>query len=225
MPACVSHMLMVLSQSQCMLLTACPALHALESNTRYFPLPGHCCCQQQCSAQAPDALPVALPPQSPSLLPPCCTYAQAAYPYVAQIYSQALPTLLTLFLMTVASTWLLMHAASQWGRTRSEAKLLERIPHAAKHALSACNQQQQQGGGGFGGSPAAGGLAGKGVSSDGGMSNGGGLFKGGGLVKGEQQGFGGGAGSRGVSSTGEPSAPLEGPDVPHKGPHHALNSV
>jgi hypothetical protein len=150
-------------------------------------------------------------------------YTQAAYPYVAQIYSQALPTILTLFLMTIASTWLLMHAASQWGRTRSEAKLLQRIPHAAKHALSAYNQQQQQqGGGGFGGPAVGVGVGSKGVSSDGGMSNGG-LGKG--RVSGGEQGFGGGAGSRGVSSTGEPSAPLDGPDVPAKARHHAVNAV
>lgn len=130
--------------------------------------------------------------------------------------------------MTIASTWLLLHAASQWARTRSEAKLLHRIPHAAKHALalqkhahsSAPGQGAGQGGygsgghqGGSGSDPlgaagvGVGGVAGKGVSSDGGH-------------------VGSAGGSRGVSSTGEPSAPVDAAaDVPAKAVPPPLESV
>lgn len=38
--------------------------------------------------------------------------------------------------MMIASTWLLLHAASQWARTRSEVKLLQRLPCAAQLASS-----------------------------------------------------------------------------------------
>lgn len=146
----------------------------------------------------------------------CLPRPQAAYPHVSKIYSEALPTILTLFLMTIASTWLLLHAASQWARTRSEAKLLHRIPHAAKHALALQKHAHS-------GQPSAFGADGsKGVSSDGG----GGSSAGGQQLNGKEEGAGA-AGSRGVSSTGEPSAPLDAgaADVPAKSTPAPLASV
>lgn len=114
--------------------------------------------------------------------------------------------------MTVASTWLLLHAASQWARTRTEAKLLHRIPHAAKHALAVKQQS------GAAGDADAGGAVGGGVN---GTSSG---RKGaGGVVSGSSAG----GGSRGPSSTGEPSAPLRvsDGDVPAKQQPAPLASV
>jgi hypothetical protein len=58
------------------------------------------------------------------------------------------------FTMLAAATWLLLHAASQWARTRSEAKLLQRLPNAAQLAAAQHNQEQQamgNGGGDVGG--------------------------------------------------------------------------
>lgn len=51
--------------------------------------------------------------------------SQAAYPYIAKIYQEAVPTIVCLFLMTVACTWLLLHAASQWARTRTEVRMVQ----------------------------------------------------------------------------------------------------
>ena len=112
---------------------------------------------------------------------------QAAYPYVAKIYRQAIPTIVMMFLMTIASTWLLMHAASQWARTRTEAKLLHRIPHAAKHALALQHSQQYANGGtdssGAGGAAGGKGVGGKGSSSGGGEGDvAGGRLSNGGVV-------------------------------------------
>jgi hypothetical protein len=55
------------------------------------------------------------------------------------------------FTMLAAATWLLLHAASQWARTRSEAKLLQRLPNAAQLAAAQHNQQQGAGNGAAGG--------------------------------------------------------------------------
>lgn len=152
----------------------------------------------------------------------CCYLPQAAYPHVAKIYSEALPTIITLFLMTIASTWLLLHAASQWARTRSEAKLLHRIPHAAKHAL-ALQQHAHSGTGQASAFGADGSKGGKGVCSDGGGGSMG-PSAGGQQLNGKE---GAGAGSRGVSSIGEPSAPLDAgaADVPAKSTPAPLASV
>lgn len=151
------------------------------------------------------------------LLPsPFCPHQyrhQAAYPHVAKIYSQAIPTIITLFLMTIASTWLLLHAASQWARTRSEAKLLHRIPHAAKHAL-AVQQQQHKGGSSSPGSSFPGGHS-KGGEGDAVKSGGGRLSNG----RGVSSSSGGGSG-------GEATAPLaEVADVPLKQQPAPLASV
>jgi hypothetical protein len=98
--------------------------------------------------------------------------------------------------MMVASTWLLLHAASQWGRTRAEAKLLGRIPHAAQHALAL---QRHNGGAGSG--LAAGGA--------------GGLLGGGNGLKPKASS----SSSSGGGSKGEPSAPhpLQADDAAARG--------
>eukprot|EP00882_Tetradesmus_deserticola_P017598 GHRQ01018854.1.p1 GENE.GHRQ01018854.1~~GHRQ01018854.1.p1 ORF type:complete len:298 (+),score=119.97 GHRQ01018854.1:738-1631(+) len=68
---------------------------------------------------------------------------KAAYPHFGAIYRNAGIALALLAAMLAAATWLLLHAASQWARTRSEAKLLQRLPNAAQ--LAAVQQGQQQG--------------------------------------------------------------------------------
>eukprot|EP00879_Flechtneria_rotunda_P000453 GHRR01000552.1.p1 GENE.GHRR01000552.1~~GHRR01000552.1.p1 ORF type:complete len:481 (+),score=157.91 GHRR01000552.1:293-1735(+) len=65
-----------------------------------------------------------------------------AYPYLGEIFNNAIPAMGLAFAMMVGATWLLLHAASQWARTRSEAKLLARIPNAAQIAA---RQQQAAG--------------------------------------------------------------------------------
>lgn len=69
---------------------------------------------------------------------------QAAYPYLGPIYSNTVPAIAMVFVMMVAATWLLLHAASQWARTRSEVKLLQRLPNAAQLAARLQQHQQQQ---------------------------------------------------------------------------------
>lgn len=103
-----------------------------------------------------------------------------------------------------------------------QAKLLNRIPHAAKHALAIHNQAAGMAPshlGATGGDGGKGGMAvgGKGLSSDGGGSVG----SAGGLLKRKE----GGTSSRGVSSTGEPSAPADVADVPAKVAPTPLASV
>lgn len=61
---------------------------------------------------------------------------QDVYPYLGTIWKNTVPALITAFLMMVALTWLLLHAASQWARTRSEVKLLHRLPSAAHLAAA-----------------------------------------------------------------------------------------
>lgn len=63
---------------------------------------------------------------------------QAAYPHLQQVYRDVGPALVCVFLMMTAATWLLLHSASQWSRTRCEAKLLSRLPNAA--VLAAAQQ-------------------------------------------------------------------------------------
>ncbi|KAF6252860.1 hypothetical protein COO60DRAFT_493251 [Scenedesmus sp. NREL 46B-D3] len=72
---------------------------------------------------------------------------KAAYPHLGPIYRNAVPALGLVFTMLAAATWLLLHAASQWARTRSEAKLLQRLPNAAQLAAAQHHQQQVAGGG------------------------------------------------------------------------------
>lgn len=62
---------------------------------------------------------------------------QAAYPHLSSVYSSASGAIVAAMLMLVASSWLLLHAAAQWARTRSEAKLLRRLPTAADLAAAA----------------------------------------------------------------------------------------
>jgi hypothetical protein len=73
----------------------------------------------------------------------CCP--QAAYPHLGSIYRNAVPAMGMVFTMLAAATWLLLHAASQWARTRSEAKLLQRLPNAAQLAAAQHNGNGQQG--------------------------------------------------------------------------------
>lgn len=68
---------------------------------------------------------------------------KAAYNYFGPIYANAVPAIGLAFTMMVASTWLLLHAASQWARTRSEVKLLQRLPNAAQLAAQMQHQQVQ----------------------------------------------------------------------------------
>ncbi|WIA44257.1 hypothetical protein OEZ86_010560 [Tetradesmus obliquus] len=62
---------------------------------------------------------------------------KAAYPHLGPIYRNAVPAAGMVVAMLAAATWLLLHAASQWARTRSEAKLLTRLPNAAQLAAAA----------------------------------------------------------------------------------------
>eukprot|EP00775_Hariotina_reticulata_P001789 gene1789-2123_t len=64
---------------------------------------------------------------------------KAAYPYLQQVFRDVGPALVCVFLMMVSASWLLLHSASQWSRTRCEAKLLSRLPNAA--ALQCANRQ------------------------------------------------------------------------------------
>jgi hypothetical protein len=66
------------------------------------------------------------------------------------IYRNAVPAMGMVFTMLAAATWLLLHAASQWARTRSEAKLLQRLPNAAQLAAAQHNSNNQQGASGNG---------------------------------------------------------------------------
>lgn len=52
-------------------------------------------------------------------------------PYLPGVITNLLPAAITLVLMYVGATWLLLHGAAQWARTRTEAKLLHRVPAAA----------------------------------------------------------------------------------------------
>jgi hypothetical protein len=70
-------------------------------------------------------------------------WLQAAYPHLGSIYRNAVPAMGMVFTMLAAATWLLLHAASQWARTRSEAKLLQRLPNAAQLAAAQHNSNQQ----------------------------------------------------------------------------------
>jgi hypothetical protein len=73
----------------------------------------------------------------------CNAWLQAAYPHLGSIYRNAVPAMGMVFTMLAAATWLLLHAASQWARTRSEAKLLQRLPNAAQLAAAQHNTNQQ----------------------------------------------------------------------------------
>lgn len=176
------------------------------------------------AAAATTAASLLLPPS----LPPF-THTQAAYPHVAKIYSHAIPTIVTLLLMTIASTWLLLHAASQWARTRTEAKLLHRIPHAAKHALAMQQSRQLHMGGGAG----AGGSAAGGDSEENGggrLSGGGGLFGGkGGKGRATTSSSGGGSSAADASAPAMTAASdgggAVGLDVPAKQQPAPLASV
>jgi hypothetical protein len=72
-----------------------------------------------------------------------------AYPHWAPVWTNIIPAIILVFLMMVASTWLLLHAASQWARTRSEVKLLQRLPCAAQLASRGAIGQQHQGANGL----------------------------------------------------------------------------
>jgi hypothetical protein len=114
---------------------------------------------------------------------------------VSHIFPQVLSSAIALFAMMVAASWLLLHAASQWGRTRAEAKLLERIPHAAKHALG----MQQAAGAGASGAAAASSKGGSAAAHADGIAAAG--------------GGGGGAGVRGADDAAGAAARV---DVPAK---------
>lgn len=88
-----------------------------------------------------------------AVAPPAHTHQhpQAAYPHMSRVYGQAVAATIPLFLMLLSATWLLMHAASQWGRTRAEAKLMARIPHAARVGAGGSNNGKGAGAAGSGG--------------------------------------------------------------------------
>jgi hypothetical protein len=67
---------------------------------------------------------------------------QAAYPYIAKIYQEAVPTIVCLFLMTVACTWLLLHAASQWARTRTEVRACRKVMNTYHGAIVALHVEE-----------------------------------------------------------------------------------
>ena len=73
----------------------------------------------------------------------------AALPHLNRAWRAALPAVGALFFMYAGATWLLLHGASQWARTRNEAKLMARIPGAA--AAAAENAAAKAGGSGGGG--------------------------------------------------------------------------
>jgi hypothetical protein len=56
---------------------------------------------------------------------------QAALPFLNRAWKAIIPSVIALIFMYIGASWLLMHGAAQWARTRSEAKLMARIPGAA----------------------------------------------------------------------------------------------
>lgn len=62
---------------------------------------------------------------------------EAALPYTRKAWQSILPAIVALIFMYIGASWLLMHGAAQWARTRNEAKLMTRIPAAAAAAAAA----------------------------------------------------------------------------------------
>lgn len=55
----------------------------------------------------------------------------AAIPHLRTAWENIIPAVLALVFMYIGASWLLLHGAAQWARTRTEAKLMGRIPGAA----------------------------------------------------------------------------------------------
>lgn len=64
---------------------------------------------------------------------------EAALPHLNTAWRNIIPSVIALIFMYIGASWLLMHGASQWARTRSEAKLMGRIPGAAAAQAAAEN--------------------------------------------------------------------------------------
>lgn len=78
-------------------------------------------------------LPTPFPPFPPSLPGCLCNLdrAQASIPYLRKAWQSVIPAVIALVFMYIGASWLLMHGAAQWARTRNEAKLMARIPGAS----------------------------------------------------------------------------------------------
>jgi hypothetical protein len=59
---------------------------------------------------------------------------EAAMPYVSATLPLLMPAMGAALCMWIGGTWLLMHGVSQWGRTRTEGKLMRRVPGAVAAA-------------------------------------------------------------------------------------------
>ena len=60
---------------------------------------------------------------------------EAAMPYVSATLPLLAPAMGAALCMWIGGTWLLMHGVSQWGRTRTEGKLMRRVPGAVAGAM------------------------------------------------------------------------------------------
>jgi hypothetical protein len=82
------------------------------------------------------------PTCGPHLCPPAgcvCNLdkIEAAIPYFRSSWQALFPAVAALVFMYMGASWLLMHGAAQWARTRTEVKLMGRIPGAAASAAAA----------------------------------------------------------------------------------------
>jgi hypothetical protein len=62
---------------------------------------------------------------------------RAALPFFKRTYPKLIPAIAGEALMFAAATWLLLHAASMWGRTRTEGKLLRQAHGHSQGAAAA----------------------------------------------------------------------------------------
>jgi hypothetical protein len=62
---------------------------------------------------------------------------RAALPFFKRTYPKLIPAIAGEALMFAAATWLLLHAASMWGRTRTEGKLLRQAHGHTQGAAAA----------------------------------------------------------------------------------------